>query len=362
MANYCTLNVQAKINDLYERKAWNPHTGVLDMAFSPANGAAVQAQMIKKDGMNSVYSITYPAAVCSTPIAIGDFVCTDAGAATDSTTCDTFNGFDGYSSGWQKTTVESFRDLGSMNIQDVISHQVSQQMYKIKSLIDLAVLLSINTAAGCIETGTTTRTIALTSVNGAPVFNTDVDIAADFMDAGFSVAPILLGNRQLLKYVNGIKNGTANQYGQQIGSIDTFEGAFYDKNINATNTAPATAGNEVMFAILPGLVNVLSWSANAGIFASRNGQTDWETLDPMALVNTNNSTFMYTVLQDPSSGMLFDFNVVFNEKCKYFEWEVRSYYKTKILDLTGCKDSCFNGIIKYDICPVTPVDCLTPVE
>lgn len=362
MANYCTLNVQRKITELYERKAWNPHTGVLDMAFSPANGAAVQAKMVQKDGMNSVYSITYPVAICSTPIAVADFVCTDAGTTSSMTTCDTFNGFDGYTSGWQKTTVTSFRDLGSMTVQDVISHQVSQQMYKIKSLIDLAVLLSINAAAGCVETGTTTKTIKLLDVNSAPQFNTDVDIAADFMDAGFSVAPLLLGSRTLLKYVNGIKNGTGNQNGQRLEMIDTFAGAFYDKNINSTNTAPTTAGNDVLFAILPGLVNVLSWSENADVFASRNGETDFEQLDPMRLINTNNSTYMFTVLQDPSSGMLFDFNIVFNEKCKYFEWEVRSYYKTKILDLMGCKDSCFNGIIKYDVCSTAPVDCTLPVS
>lgn len=356
--NNCTPQIQAKIMELYNRGAWNPQSGVLDMVFSPANGAKVDAKMIRKDGKRSQYSITYPVAICTDPIDIDDFTCSGAGADSDMTTCDTFTGFDGLTSGWQKTTVDKFRDLGSMEVQEVISFQVAQQMLKIKQAVDLAVLISINSAAGCIETGTTTRVIALQTATGAPVFNTDVDIATDFADAGFAQAPILLGNRQLLKYVNGIKNGTSNQYGQKVDTIDTFAGAFYDKNINATNTAPTNAGNDVMFAILPGLVNVLSWSENVNMFASRNGDIDWSSINPLDLINTDNSTFLHTVLQDPASGMLFDFNMVYEPKCKVFEWEIRTYYKTKIIDLTGCKDSCFNGIIKYDICPIAAVDCI----
>ena len=362
--NLCSAMVQKRINDLYENKTWNPHVGVLDFVYSPANGAKVQVEMIgKPNGMNTQYSITYPVAVCTANVS--SVTCTDAGAATDMTTCVTFSGFEYLSSNWIKADVSQFRDLGQLSVTDVIGFQVTQKMRQIKADIDLAVLLSINTAAaaGCIDTATATRTIQLTTVNGAPVFNTDVDIAADYMDAGFGESPILLGNRQLLKYVNGIKNGSGNQFGQRIETIDTFAGAFYDKNINATNTAPTTPGNEVMFAILPQLVNVITWSSNAGMFASRNGDgTEFDNIDPMKLVKTDGMNFMHTVLTDPSSGMLFDFDIIYDAACKSFKWKLDSYYKVVVLDLQGCKDSCFNGIIKYDICPATPVDCLVPVS
>lgn len=357
--NNCSAQVQAKIFDLYERGAWNPHVGVLDFVFSPANGAKLQVEMIgRPNGKNTQYSITYPVAVCTANVS--SVVCTDAGAATEMTSCVAFSGFEYLSSGWIKADVSQFRDLGQLEVVEVMSHQASQKMKQLKADVSLAVLLAINTeaASGCIDGTTTTRTISLIDVNGAPVFNTDVDISADFLDAGFDGSPILLGNRQLLKYVNGIRNGAGNQYGQRVDTIDTFSGAYYDKNINATNTAPTTPGNEVMFAILPQLVNVISWSANVGIFATRSGGMSFDSVDPMKLVNTDNSTYMHTVLTDPASGMMFDFDIIYDAACKSFKWKLDTYYKVVILDLMGCKESCFNGIIKYDICPTIPVNCL----
>lgn len=362
MSNNCTPNIQAKIMELYDGGSWNPHVGIIDFAFSAVNGAKLQAKMIEKNGKTSKYSITYPVAVCSTPIEISTFVCTDAGAASTMTTCDFFEGFDGYTSGWIKANVSQFRDLGSLSVQEVIAFQVASQMKKLKEIVNLNVLIALNAAVGCIETGTTTKVISLLDATGAPVFNTDVDIATDFMDAGFNLQPILIGNRTLLKYVNAVGAGTGNNAGVNLGAINTFGAGFYDKNINATNTAPANVGNDVLFAVLPGLVNVLSWSENVDMFASRNGDIDWSTLNPMDLINTDNATFMHTVLQDPASGMLFDFNLVYEPKCKAFEWEIRTYYKTKIIDLTGCKDSCFNGLIKYDVCPLPATDCIVNPE
>lgn len=357
--NNCSAQVQAKIFDLYSTGAWKPHVGVLDMAFSAANGAKLQIEMIgKPNGMNTQYSITYPVAVCTANVT--SVTCGAAGAATDMTSCVPFSGFEYLSSDWIKADVSQFRDLGKLEVVDVISHQVSQRMELIKKDIDLAAIVAINAAAGCIETGLTTRTLSLISANGAPIFNQDVDISTDFLDAGYSGSPLLLGNRQLLKYANGIRYGTGNQYGQRVDTIDTFAGVYYDRNVNATYAAPTTPGNETMFAILPQLVNVISWSANAGIFASRNGGIDFSSVDPMKLVNTDNSTYMHTILTDPASGMMFDFDIIYDPACKSFKWKLDAYYKIVILDLMGCADSCFTGIIKYDICPTIPVDCLAP--
>lgn len=354
--NTCSEHIQAKIFDLYSTGAWKPHVGALDMAYSAANGAQVDVKMIKKNGKNTQYSITYPVAVCSEPAT--SLTCTDAGDATEMTTCVPFSGFEYLTSTWIKADVSQFRDLGQLEVTDVISFQVTQQMEKIKNAINLATVVAINSGAGCIETGTDTRVLSLIGANGAPIFNTDVDISTDFLDAGFSGTPILLGNRQLRKYANGIMNGSNNQYGQRLDTIDTFAGVYYDRNINSTYAAPTTAGNETMFAILPQLVNVLSWSANSGIFASRSSFNSFADIDPMKMVNTDNSTYMHTTLTDPATGFVFDFDIVYDAECKSFKWKLDAYYKIIILDLIGCADSCFTGIIKYDICPTVPVNCL----
>ena len=51
MANNCTLNVQAKLNDLYRLSRFQAPTGALEMAFSAQNGAEVQAKMINQNGL-----------------------------------------------------------------------------------------------------------------------------------------------------------------------------------------------------------------------------------------------------------------------------------------------------------------------
>lgn len=357
MANNCTPNVQKAIFDLYSGSSWRAQTGFLDMAYSQANGSEVQAQMIQPNGKNSVYSVTYPAEVCTAIADVGDVACADAGTAVGDTTCSTFNSFDGKSSEWHTINVSQFRDLGSLTVTQNVAHGIMQQMQKIKDAINLVGVLAVNTNAGCIATGTTTKQIKLVdSQTGKPYPHTITEIENDFADAGYPGVPMLLGNRQINYLRNASGRGGVSDQGFNNQNLLDIP-AFYDRNINSTNITPDVVGNENVFAILPQVVNVLSWSENAGMFASRNAQRDWSSIDPMRLVNTDNSTFMHTVLTDPATGMLFDLDIVYDSKCKKFSWKIQSYYKIFLLTPTGCKDSCFNGIIKYDVCPWTTPAC-----
>ena len=92
------------------------------------------------------------------------------------------------------------------------------------------------------------------------------------------------------------------------------------------------------------------------MFASRQNPSRWDNVDPLSLINQG-STYLFTTIEDPATGMLFDLNIVFEPKCKKFQYQVKTYYKHLILDLTGCKDSGFTGIYKYDVCPATAVEC-----
>ena len=94
MANNCTPQVQAVINDLYRLKPWQAQTGILDFAFSAMNDAQIQPKMINKNGMNSTYSITYPAELCNAVIDCGDEACDAAKVAViDFTVCDVLTSF-----------------------------------------------------------------------------------------------------------------------------------------------------------------------------------------------------------------------------------------------------------------------------
>jgi hypothetical protein len=69
---------------------------------------------------------------------------------------------------------------------------------------------------------------------------------------------------------------------------------------------------------------------------------------------------MHTVVADPITGHLFDLNIKYEPGCQEWQYQLKSYYKFLNLPLTGCKDNCFNGILKYDICPATAVECAAP--
>jgi len=80
MANNCTINIQAVLNDLYSLNRYTAPAGAVEMAFSADNGAQVEAQMIQKNGVRSQYSITYAKGACDTPVECDDFACGGAGA------------------------------------------------------------------------------------------------------------------------------------------------------------------------------------------------------------------------------------------------------------------------------------------
>jgi len=351
MANNCTPNIQAKLNDLYSIGQAQVKAGAIEMATSAANGAQIQAKMIQENGKNSQYSITYALPDCDDPVACSSFDCTGSGTnTTNLTDCLTFNSFDCYSMpAWRKIGINSLRDLGSLEVQDVFATKLFGQMQQITDKIDVATVAAICAA------GTASPKVLKLLNNGAPNFNVDTDIQADFMDNGYAVNPLLLGNRQVLKFARSQAASTANQNGLMLNNMYRFN-AFYDKNVVEANCAADTTGNDVVIATVPGIVNVLSWSKNAGMFATRNSPTRWDNVDPTQLIQAG-ETYMHTVIENPANGLLFDLNMVYDPKCQGVIYNLQSHYKIVILPLQGCKDAEFTGIIKYDICPEETISC-----
>jgi hypothetical protein len=359
MADNCSPKVQVKLTDIYKGQPYRAQTGMLDFAFSAANGSAVQAKMVQQNGKDSVYAITRRTSVCTTIVDCGDVACTDAGTDVTLTACDTFTGFSCKSSEWHNLQISALRDIGSMEVTEVLSGHVYDQMQAIKAAVDVAVLVSMNSSAGSISTSVATKQLKLIDdTTKAPVWGVDKNIMLDFADAGYPDMPILIGNRTTALYKDAVSRSGINQYGQQLNTINSLN-AFYDINVNSTNTAPTNAGNDVVFAVLPQIVNVLSWSSNTGVFSSRN-QFQANDINAMKMVNTDNSTYSFSSLIDPATGMLFDLDIVFDPKCKKFQWRVYTYYKVLVNPLVGCKDAAFNGIVKYDVCPLSDTYCLNP--
>jgi hypothetical protein len=361
MANNCTPNIQAILNNLYSLGRYTAPAGAIEMAMSEANGAQVQAQLIgPKNGKYSKFSITWATGSCDTPVECDDFSCGGDGAdASPLTACETFDNFSCMAMpSWKNIAINDLRDLGSMDTAQAFGAHLWDQMQKIKAAIDTAYVTWLCTEAGCFATGVESKTLNLLNALGAPNYRIDSEIMSDFADAGFGgITPVLLGNRQVKAFAEVQRNVGMDQAGIMLNNMRRFP-AFYDKNIVEANCAPTVEGNEVMFALLPGVSNILSWSENSGIFASRVNSVNWDNVDLTQLLQTD-STYMHTTLQDPVSGMLFDLNVVYEPKCKQWQYHLKTYYKFFNLPTVGCKDSCFNGIVKYDVCPDTPPACAT---
>lgn len=354
MSNNCTPNVQAFIEDLYRLGRYTAPAGAVEMAMSTANGAEVEAQMIKKNGKASVYSITTIDATCDTPADCDDFVC--GGAGTDDTTltsCTTFNSFDCKTMpAWRNLSITSLRDLGSASTKQVFASHLWDQMQKLKAVVSEELTIAICAGAS----SNITPTYSLLNALGAPNFSVDGAIMADFADNGFGgVTPLLLGNRQVMQFAKAQGASGLADSGLNLGAMQRFP-AFYDQNMTSSNCAPTTVGNDVMLSILPGIVNLLSFSDNAGMFASRQNPSRWDDVDPLTLLREGDS-YVHTTIEDPKTGMLFDLDIVYEPKCKKFQYKLQTLYKALLLPVQGCKDSGFTGIIKNDICPATAVEC-----
>lgn len=344
--------MQALINDVSKLGRYKAPAGAIELAMSQANGAEVEAKMVQKNGKNSVYSITYVNSTCENPISCDSFTC--GGAGTDDTTlttCLTFNSFNCKSMpAWRNLPISSLRDLGSASVKQVFSAHLWDQMQSLKSAIDVELVTAICTAAEY------KSTVNLLNALGAPNYSVEGTIQADFADAGFGgINPLLLGNRQTYQFGKAQSVAGLADSGLNLGQMQRFA-TFYDNNVVDANCAPDTDGNEVMMAILPSLVNHISWSENAGMFASRQNASRWDDVDPLSLVQEG-ETYLFTTIEDPATGMLFDLNVVFEPKCKKFQYQLKTYYKHLILPATGCIGEDFTGIHKYDVCPAEAVVC-----
>lgn len=351
----CSEIVQKQLLDLTARQTpFSRPTGAVDLALSAENGAEVQAQMIKKNGKNSTYSIEYPNALCE---AVGecsdtDFGCDDIVEPT-MTGCQTITGFECVKTKWIKMDIANLRDLGLVTGGTVFAHQVMSQMDLLIEEIDKQAIIS---AVSSSNAGSSVLQL-LDQTTGAPVYQTADIINLDFADNGYSTTPLILGNRQVYQYANILNKLGMTNGGVNLGSMDRFP-AFYDRLVTATNAAPVTPGNDVLLAFMPGVFNLLHWSENAGVFATRMDSLAVQSYDPLTMINTDGRTYEYATITHPTKMWTFDIDIEFrNTNCeKGIYWQLKSYYKPFVLPLNHCNNS-ETGIKKYDVCPQAAVTC-----
>ena len=354
----CSSTIQESLLNLNSRQAkYTVTTGAIDLALSAENGAEITTKMIRKDGKNSKYYIEYPTALCEAVVDCDVFDC-EASVDAPMTSCLDITGFDCFTTSWIKIGVDEWRDLGSVTPTQIFQSQLMDQMNKLMIEVDKAAIVAACAGAGCIETVTTTKELKLmVPTTGVPYWASGDEINLDFSDAGYETNPLLLGGRQLYSFAKAQGRVGLNQDGLNLASLPTFD-AFYDKNMVAANCAPATPGNDPLLAFMPGVFNLINWSSFSGIFATREDSIDMNNYQPEDIYK-GGPGHERAMLMHPSKNWMFDFEIKFRDTdcAPTIYWRLKTYYKAVVLPVLGCKDDCFTGIIKYDVCPVPAVAC-----
>lgn len=349
----CIIQTQARLDELTSRGFIRQPVGTLRALLANPN-LNIQQKMLENDGEVKKYQITYIKPDCGELPDCDSEAAKRCASGTFKPVESDYKTIDGcLSSGVIELTDAQYRDLCNFGPREFTLQQILGKLDKMSRAANAQVLATICANAGCITPGTppvNTRKIQLIDpVTGAPTWTADVDILADFADAGLTEVPMLIGGRSLLKYDKGVRNGAANG-GVNIGSMENFP-SYYDNQL--ATVCPDGDGNEPLLAIAPGVVSYVNYMENVGDFQSN---LDFNTIDPLAFMRAG-EMYNYGVIQDPYTGLMYDMDVIFDPCDKKWKLSFRTHFDTWVMPLQQCFGACFTGIVKYGICPAPALTC-----
>lgn len=358
MPDNCIIPIQRKLDELY---AYNKPfgfprqpVGALKALVSNVNASVVETKLISQNGKKAKYQITYVEPDCNAALELDDpdaEICADG---DNQPVQEDFLVIDNGKAGRPiELTVDEFRDLCNFGPNEYWQKQILGRFDTIARAINADIIAEIAAASGCFS-GTEAGPRELQLINpetGIPNWGADTEIMADFMDAGLSTVPILIGGRELLHYANGRKNGGLNQDGVNMGAMSDFP-MFYDNQLEGI--AGIAGNNSAMFAIAPQIIHFVNHLDNVGDFQT-NLKLDQNT-DPLSLMRLG-EIYNYGIIEDPFTGLMYDLDAVFDACTKTWKISFRSKYAVWQLPLTTCFANCFTGILKYSICPSPSLAC-----
>lgn len=356
MADSCTLAVQRGINEYHQHLTTSRNTGTLDLAWSTANGAALEVDATgrNRDGKDVNFSVTYPVDQCDAPVTDGSVDCDSAASAVTLTECVPYTGMTQISSAKFEIDKNQYRDTGALEGDTVVQKKIYDQMDRILESINIAALTFLCANVGCFSTGVPSKQVKfIDGATGAPNFGVDQDIMWDFADAGYMVNPLIVGGRVPARYQAAIQRNALgmNLSGTDLSTMQDFS-IFYDNHFGAGVCESSDPANfDAMIALMPNIFNVLNYTDNRGQFRTRNSDFSVDSYSASDLWQRA-GTFEWGTIVHPRTGWEFDLNTTI-DNCGKFTMYLNTYYKFVLLPIKGCKDACFNGAVKYDVCPIT---------
>ncbi|MCB0697607.1 MAG: hypothetical protein KDC07_09600 [Chitinophagaceae bacterium] len=176
------------------------------------------------------------------------------------------------------------------------------------------------------------------------------EIERIYRDAGFS-NPFIVGGTDVFHWRKAVEVGGVNDQGQNVSRIGRSN-AYYDSLIN---DAYADTDTEHILTFDPQMLKFVSFSKNAGIFA-----TDLQNIDAIDTIYQRGGTdYIQGVLADPITGLLWDLDVNY-DKCNYrwtFQWKLE--WDIFFMPPAVCNIPGVNGVFHYTTCAPVIFECPT---
>ena len=361
----CLLKIQAKLSDIISKRPdFQRPLGAIDALLSAENGGELDTQLSRgrgEGGKNVKYTIEYALPACEEPLDCEEGCGTPAEMPlsdcldVEITRCK--------SSKEYFTNIEDWRNLNLLNESDIFASALLSQMNKIADAVEVeAVEFMCDTAnAGCFKAGDTTpHLLKLVDGNTGAINWANADIIQrDFDDAGFAASPLLVGGKVIHAYNSMKRLASENQFGVNLAGIPTFPAFYTNKATSVDCMDEITVGNEPVIAFIPGVMNFIQYSKNVGKFATRAKSSIASiVLENFSKQETN--ARVKTVLAHPTKNLMFDFSLKMKEDGTCQEgiyWSIKLHYDFKALPIVACSDTCFNGVVKYNVCSIPTPNC-----
>lgn len=344
----CIIPIQARLDELTNYGYQQQPVGALQALLSPQNASQVQPKFLREDGKSKKYQMTYVPQDCTAPTDCSSTPGDICGSGTSKAiTTAEMTISECLFSGVIELTINQFRDLCNFTPDRFTMQQIQGKLDTFRRGINSKILVDLcGYVGGFSSTQTGAKILPLINpTTGAPNLIAETEIISDFQEAGMSINPLIVGGRSWNIYNKAVRNGGVNADGLNVGAYDNF-GAYYDNQLQA---ACGTANYESSLALAPQVVNFVNYLENVGDFQANAKIDQNNVLDFLV----EGDTFHYGIMQDPITGMYYDFNAIFDACTKKWKLSWKTSFDTWKMPLTQCYYTGFTGILKYNLCPYT---------
>lgn len=321
-------------------------TAILDA--SEYNSAIVVEDIQIENGKKRQFRVTYYPADCSPAGTCNANIC-DAGtpiepkqAIYELTQCT--------ASAVRTLNMNDVRDFdGKLQFSDHAKQAIAAQLPEMRKLLATDILSYVIPHMGLLPGGHTSRRVSMADPRyGSANLAGKNEIDRVFEDTGFNNPFLIGGSSEIYNWKKAVGVGATNALGQQVDQFDDTN-MYYDTIVNDV----FGDGGQHIIAFDPQVMKFVSWSANAGIFATDPGSID--DLDNMFRRVEGN--LIVGSLLDPVTGLVWDLELYFDACAKRWNWKYQLEWDVFFMDDLACNDPGVNGIFHFTTCAPVILPC-----